>query len=188
MAGSQPGRPHRRVRHPVADARAPSIHNACRDTLRCSAVVTFLAGVALRSAATNWPNRAGINGVVFGATVLALASALPRSVRGSSRTPRRPSTRDGRHFWWQMRFSYVFRVADWFCENPYCQQPSAIAWLASLSLVLTVVYVGSVIVRPSRPHRLEPASILALLFYVVGIIGLIRIVGEQGVVALLHLQ
>jgi hypothetical protein len=37
------------------------------------------------------------------------------------------------------------------------------------------VYVGGVIVRPTRPKRLGPDSILAILIYVVGIIGLLRL-------------
>jgi len=54
----------------------------------------------------------------------------------------------------------------------------AIAWLASLSLVLTVMYIAGVIVRPSRPHRLGPESILALLFYVVELWGCFGLPGE----------
>jgi cation:H+ antiporter len=180
MAGSQPGRPHRRVRHPVADA-ARAKHSTTRvaTLFGVSAVVTFLAGVALEISGNELANRAGINGVVFGATVLALASALPEISSGIE------AVRLGDH---QLAMGDIFGgnafqlclfvVADLVAAKPVLPTTGpAIAWLASLSLVLTVVYVGSVIVRPSRPHRLEPASILALLFYVVGIIGLIRIVG-----------
>jgi hypothetical protein len=38
-----------------------------------------------------------------------------------------------------------------------------------------VVYVGGVIVRPTRPKRLGPDSILATAIYVVGIIGLFQV-------------
>src|ERR1019366_7050574 len=44
--------------------------------------VTFLAGVALEISGNELANRTGINGVVFGATVLALASALPEISSG----------------------------------------------------------------------------------------------------------
>jgi hypothetical protein len=47
--------------------------------------------------------------------------------------------------------------------------------LAALGLALTVMYVGGVIVRPSRPRRLGPDSILAIVFYVIGIVGLLQI-------------
>jgi cation:H+ antiporter len=180
MAGSEPGRPHRRVRHPVADAA-----RAKRSTMRvatlfgASAAVTFLAGVALEISGNELANRAGINGVVFGATVLALASALPEISSGIE------AVRLGDH---QLAMGDIFGgnafqlclfvVADLVAAKPVLPTTGpAIAWLASLGLVLTVMYVGGVIVRPSRPHRLGPESILALLFYVVGIVGLLRIAG-----------
>jgi len=118
--------------------------------------------------------------VVFGATVLALASALPEISSGIE------AVRLGDH---QLAMGDIFGgnafqlclfvVADLVAGETRIANNRSRDCVAGLTeaLVLTVVYVGSVIVRPSRPHRLEPASILALLFYVVGIIGLIRIVG-----------
>jgi cation:H+ antiporter len=180
MTGSQPGRPHRRVRHPVADA-ARAKHSTTRvaTLFGVSAAVTFLAGVALEISGNELANRAGINGVVFGATVLALASALPEISSGIE------AVRLGDH---QLAMGDVFGgnafqlclfvLADLVAAKPVLPTTgAAIAWLASLSLVLTVMYVGGVIVRPSRPNRLGPESILALLFYVVGIVGLLRIAG-----------
>ena len=49
------------------------------------------------------------------------------------------------------------------------------AWLGALSLALTAVYLGGVIVRASRPRRLGPDSIAALVIYAVGIVGLLRV-------------
>jgi cation:H+ antiporter len=180
MAGSQPGRPHRRVPHPVADA-ARAKHSTTRvaTLFGVSAAVTFLAGVALEISGNELADRAGINGVVFGATVLALASALPEISSGIE------AVRLGDH---QLAMGDVFGgnafqlclfvLADLVAAKPVLPTTgAAIAWLASLSLVLTVMYVGGVIVRPSRPNRLGPESILALLFYVVGIVGLLRIAG-----------
>jgi cation:H+ antiporter len=180
MAGSQPGRPHRRVRHPVADA-ARAKHSTTRVAILfgVSAAVTFLAGVALEISGNELANRAGINGVVFGATVLALASALPEISSGIE------AVRLGDH---QLAMGDIFGgnafqlclfvLADLVAAKPVLPTTGpAIAWLASLGLVLTVMYVGGVIVRPSRPHRLGPESILALLFYVVGVVGLLRIAG-----------
>jgi cation:H+ antiporter len=138
-----------------------------------------LAGVALEISGNELANRAGINGVVFGATVLAIATALPEISSGIE------AVRLGDH---QLAIGDVFGgnafqlclfvLADLVAAKPVLPTTGApIAWLASLSLVLTVMYVGGVIVRPSRPNRLGPDSILALFFYVVGIVGLLRIAG-----------
>jgi cation:H+ antiporter len=180
MAGSQPGRPHRRVPHPVADAARAKYSTMRIVTLfGVSAAVTLVAGAALEISGNELANRAGINGVVFGATVLALASALPEISSGIE------AVRLGDH---QLAIGDVFGgnafqlclfvLADLVAAKPVLPTTGApVAWLASLSLLLTVMYTGGVIVRPSRPNRLGPESILALLFYFVGIIGLLRIVG-----------
>jgi len=178
MEGSQPGRPHRRVRHPVADA-ARAKHSTLRvaTVFGASSVVTLLAGVALEISGNELANRAGINGVVFGATVLAFATALPEISSGIE------AVRLGDH---QLAVGDVFGgnafqlclfvVADLVAAKPVLPTTGpANAWLAGLGLALTAVYVGGVIVRPTRPNRLGPDSILAILIYVVGIVGLLRI-------------
>jgi cation:H+ antiporter len=178
MVGSQPGRPHRRVRHPVADAA-----RARNSTLRVitvfgvSAVVTLIAGVALEISGNELANRAGINGVVFGATVLALATALPEISSGIE------AVRLGDHqlavgdiFGGNAFQLCLFVVADLVAAKPVLPTTGAEnGWLAGLGLALTVVYIGGVIVRPTRPQRLGPDSILAILIYVVGIVGLLRL-------------
>lgn len=178
MAGSQPGRPHRRVDLPVSHAaRAKQSTTHVATLFGVSAAVTFVAGMALEVSGNELANRTGMNGVVFGATVLALASALPEISSGIE------AVRLGDH---QLAMGDVFGgnafqlclfvLADLVAAKPVLPTTGpAIAWLASLSLLLTVMYVGGVIVRPSRPHRLGPESILALLFYVVGIVGLLQI-------------
>jgi cation:H+ antiporter len=178
MEGAQPGRPHRRVRHPVADA-ASAKHSTWRvvSVFGISSAVTLLAGVALEMSGNELANRAGINGVVFGATFLALATALPEISSGIE------AVRLGDH---QLAIGDVFGgnafqlclflVADLVAARPVLPTtggPSA--WLAALGLALTVMYVGGVIVRPSRPRRLGPDSILAIVFYVIGIVGLLQI-------------
>lgn len=180
MAGSHPGRPHRRKGHHTSDpVRAKHSTLRVATLFGVSALVTLLAGVALEISGNELANRAGINGVVFGATVLALASALPEISSGIE------AVRLGDH---QLAIGDVFGgnafqlclfvVADLVAAKPVLPSTgAAIAWLASLSLVLTVMYVGGVIVRPSRPHRLGPDSILALIFYAIGIIGLLKIAG-----------
>jgi cation:H+ antiporter len=143
-----------------------------------ASVVTLLAGVLLEITGSELADRAGINGVVFGATALALATALPEISSGIE------AVRLGDH---QLAIGDVFGgnafqlclfvVADLVAMKPTLPTTGAAnAWLAALSLALTAVYIGGVIVRPSRPKRLGPDSILALLIYAVGIVGLLRIV------------
>ena len=178
MEGSQPGRPHRRVRHPVADA-VRATHSTTRvvTVFVVASVVTLVAGVVLEVTGSELASRAGIDGVVFGATVLALATALPEISSGIE------AVRLGDH---QLAIGDVFGgnafqlclfvVADLIAAKPTLPSTGiANAWLAALSLALTSLYVGGVIVRPSRPNRLGPDSILAIVFYAVGIVGLLRL-------------
>ena len=154
MAGSQPGRPHRRVRHPVADAASAKhsmLHVAT--VFGVSSVVTLLAGVALEISGNELADRADVNGVIFGATVLALATALPEISSGIE------AVRLGDHqlavgdiFGGNAFQLCLFVVADLAAAKPVLPTAGAAnGWLAGLSLVLTAVYVGGVIVRPSRP-------------------------------------
>ena len=49
------------------------------------------------------------------------------------------------------------------------------AWLAVLGIALTVIYMIGVIVRAEHPRRIGPDSILAIVVFAVGILGLIRL-------------
>jgi cation:H+ antiporter len=178
MEGAQPGRPHRRVRHPVAD-KASADYSTLRvvSVFGLSSAVTLLAGVMLEVSGNELANRAGINGVVFGATFLALATALPEISSGIE------AVRLGDH---QLAIGDVFGgnafqlclflVADLVAAKPVLPTVGAAnAWLAALGLALTVTYVGGVIVRPTRPSRIGPDSILAIVIYGVGILGLFQV-------------
>ncbi len=179
MEGALPGRPHRRVRHPVAD-QASADYSTARvvAVFVVSSVVTLFAGVMLAISGNELANRAGINGVIFGATFLALATALPEISSGIE------AVRLGDH---QLAMGDVFGgnafqlclflVADLVAAKPVLPTTGAAnAWLAALGIVLTVMYVSGVIVRPTRPRRIGPDSILALVFYGVGIVGLLQVV------------
>lgn len=179
MEGSQPGRPHRRVLHPVAES-AHAKYSMMRivTVFGAASVVTLVAGVVLEISGSELAGRAGINGVVFGATVLALATALPEISSGIE------AVRLGDHqlavgdvFGGNAFQPCLFVVADLVAMKPALPTAGAAnSWLAGLGLALTAIYIGGVIVRSSRPTRLGPDSILALLIYAVGIVGLLRIV------------
>jgi len=176
MPGSLPGRRHRRDAHP--DKPHPY---AKRSTLwiggmfAFACVVTLIAGVALEMSGNKLADRAGINGVIFGATILAVATALPEISSGIA------AVRLGDHalaigdvFGGNAFQVCLFLVADLVAMKPVL--PSAgdsNAWLASLGVALTAIYGFGVIARPQRARlRLGPDSWLALIVFGLGIAGL----------------
>src|SRR5437763_153159 len=69
MPGSAPGRPHHRVKseHPAAP---PPLHaDRALVMFGVASLVTLVAGVMLEQTGNVLADRAGINGVIFGATV-----------------------------------------------------------------------------------------------------------------------
>ena len=118
-----------------------------------------------------------MNGVVFGATVLALATALPEISSGIE------AVRLGDHalaigdiFGGNSFQVCLFLLADAIAAKPVLAQAGTLnSWLAALSIALTAVYAMGLIVRAERPTRLGPDSMLALAIYTVGIVGLIHL-------------
>jgi cation:H+ antiporter len=178
MHGARPGRRHRRV---VAEATpTPFIRRSTASVASLFALaclVTLAAGVALEVTGNDLADRAGINGVVFGATFLALATALPEISSGIE------AVRLGDHqlavadiFGGNSFQVCLFLVADLIAGAPVLAQAGKLnSWLAALSIGLTAVYAMGVIVRAERPRRLGPDSLLAIALYAVGIVGLIHL-------------
>jgi cation:H+ antiporter len=138
-------------------------------------VVTLGAGIALEVTGNDLADRAGINGVVFGATFLALATALPEISSGIE------AVRIGDHqlavgdiFGGNAFQVCLFLVADLVAGAPVLSQAGKLnSWLAALGIGLTAIYAMGVIVRAERPTRIGPDSILAIVLYAVGIVGLV---------------
>ena len=177
MHGAQPGRPHHRAEPSASSQRAgwSTARVALLFGLAC--VVTLGAGIALEITGNELADRAGINGVVFGATFLALATALPEISSGIE------AVRIGDH---QLAIGDIFGgnafqlclfvLADLVAGAPVLSQAGRLnAWLAALSVALTAIYAMGIIVRAERPARLGPDSILAIAVYAIGIAGLIRL-------------
>jgi cation:H+ antiporter len=178
-AGSKPGRPHRRVLHatqPHPFARASNLRVALVFFSGC--VVTLITGVLLELTGNELANRAGVNGIVFGATVLALATGLPEISTGIA------AIRLGDH---QLVMSDVFGgnafqvclflVADLVAGRPVLPTVGhANSWLAGVGIVLTVVYAAAVILRPQRRIvRLGGDSLLVVGLFIVGVLGLLAV-------------
>jgi cation:H+ antiporter len=141
-------------------------------------LVTLGAGVALEVSGNDLANRLNVNGVIFGATVLAGATALPEISSGIA------AVRLGDHalamgdiFGGNAFQVCLFLVADLVAGKPVLPSAGNLnAWLAALGVALTAIYGFGVISRPMHCRfRLGPDSLLALAFFGVGIAGLFAV-------------
>jgi len=179
MPGSRPGRPHRRVRHP-AEKPAPSTITPRRAIVvfALASAVTLAAGVVLELTGNTLATRQGINGVIFGATVLAVASALPEISSGIA------AVRLGDHqlavadiFGGNAFQVCLFLLADLIAGKPVLPSAGDLnGWLAALGVALTIVFAFGVIVRPRRCYlRLGIDSVLVIVVFGLGLAGLFAI-------------
>ncbi|HZO34782.1 MAG TPA: hypothetical protein VFB17_06870 [Gaiellaceae bacterium] len=176
MEGSHPGRKHRRDPHPEQGhplARRTTTQVAGVFGGACA--VTLAAGVALEVTGNKLADHAGVNGVVFGATVLAVATALPEISSGIAAVRLGDNALALGDIFGGNAFQLcLFLVADLVAQTPVLPSAGGLnAWLASLGVGLTAVYAMGVIIRPLRCRaRLGPDSLLALALFGVGVAGL----------------
>jgi cation:H+ antiporter len=179
MPGGRPGRRHRRERHP--DHPHPF---AGSSTLRVAGIfaaacaVTLVAGVVLELTANALATRAGVNGVIFGATVLAAATALPEVSSGIAAVKLGDNALAlGDVFGGNAFQLCLFLVADLIAGSPVLPSAGKLnSWLAALGVALTAVYAIGVVARPQRCRlRMGPDSLLALVLFAVGIAGLVAL-------------
>ena len=179
MPGSRPGR-HRGERartdqpHPYTSSSTARVAGIFG--LAC--LVTLGAGIALEVSGNDLANRLSVNGVIFGATVLAAATALPEISSGIA------AVRLGDHalamgdiFGGNAFQVCLFLVADLVAGKPVLPSAGDLnAWLAALGVALTAIYGFGVISRPMHCRfRLGPDSLLALAFFGLGIAGLFAV-------------
>jgi cation:H+ antiporter len=173
---AHPGRPHRRARRPNGSPAARGAPPAA--VFLVASAVTLAAGVVLAATGNELANRAGINGVVFGATILAAVTALPEVSSGLA------ATRLGDYelamgdvFGGNAFQVCLFLVADLAARRPVLpSQGAANSWIGEVGLILTAVYGAGVIARPRRRFgRLGLDSIAVLVLYAVGIVGLLQV-------------
>lgn len=175
MPGSQRGRTRRERRasdvHPF-----PSSSNArVAVYFGAACAVTLVAGVALEVSGAELAHRAGIDGVIFGATALAAATALPEISSGIAAVRLGDNALAiGDVFGGNAFQICLFLVADLVAGAPVLPTAGRLnAWLAALGIALTSIYSIGIVARPSRTHaRLGPDSILALVVFGLGIAGL----------------
>lgn len=174
---SHPGRPHRRIPHETAPRPYAGASTAKVATVfAAGSAITLVAGVVLADSGNELANRAGINGVIFGATILAAATALPEISTGIAAVKLGDfQLAMGDVFGGNAFQLCLFLVADLVAGRPVLpHQGPANSWIAGVGLVLTAIYAAGVIGRPRRLLlRLGPDSIAVLLVYAVGLAGLV---------------
>lgn len=176
MPGSRPGRRHRRQPHPERPHPfASSTTRLVAAAFLGACAVTLAAGVTLEMTGSALADRAGVNGVIFGATVLAVATALPEISSGIA------AVKLGDHalalgdvFGGNAFQVCLFLVADLIAGAAVLPTAGTLnSWLAALGVALTAVYAIGIIGRPQRCRaRLGPDSILALVLFALGVAGL----------------
>ena len=143
-----------------------------------AAAITLGAGIVLEESGNALAGHIGLSGVLFGATILAAATALPEVSTGLA------SLKLG---------DYQLAVSDIFGGNAFLpvlfllatlvsgnavlpQARNTDVYLTALGGLLTVVYVWGLLFRPRRQWlRMGPDSILVLLLYALGIVGLVGV-------------
>jgi cation:H+ antiporter len=162
-------------KEPIAHSKAKLAEMAASTTrtavvFTVSALVTLAGGVALESSGARIASHLNMTGVLFGATVLAAATALPEVSTGLQ------AVRMG---------DYQLAVSDIFGGNAFLptgkavlpQAQSTDIYLTALAVLLTCVYCYGLIFRSKRMFlRMGLDSIVVLVLYVVGIVGLLAIV------------
>jgi cation:H+ antiporter len=179
MPGGEPGRRHRREKPP--DRPHPYSGTS---TLRIATIflaacaLTLGAGVVLQLSGSTLAGRAGMSGVVFGATVLATVTALPEISSGIAAVRLGDNALAIGDIFGGNAFQVcLFLVADLIAGAPVL--PTAgeqNSWLAALGVALTAIYSVGVIVRPGRClGLLGPDSVLAILAFGLGVAGLVTL-------------
>ncbi len=143
-----------------------------------ASLATLVAGVVLEERCNAIANSLGLSGVLFGATVLAIATSLPEVSTGLA------SVKIG---------DYDLAVSDIFGGNAFLpvlflvatvlsgqsalpQAKNSDIYLASLGILLTAVYIYGLIFRPRRQVlNMGIDSFLVLILYIVGVVGLFAI-------------
>jgi cation:H+ antiporter len=141
-----------------------------------AALITLGGGVLLEESSSGIADHLGLSGVLFGATVLAAATALPEISTGLA------SLKLG---------DYQLAVSDIFGGNAFLPVLFVLAtlvsgeavlpraadsdvYLTALGALLTVFYICGLLFRPRRQWlRLGPDSILVVVAYALGIVGLV---------------
>ncbi|HEU5229098.1 MAG TPA: sodium:calcium antiporter [Ktedonobacteraceae bacterium] len=144
-----------------------------------AAIVTLAAGAALEESGSVIADKIGLSGVLFGATVLAVATALPeistgyQSVKLGAYEMAMSDIFGGNAF-----LPVLFLLADILSgQAALTQAQNTDIYLAGLGILLTTAYMVGIIFRPQRQILdMGLDSFAVLILYLLGIAGLFTIV------------
>jgi cation:H+ antiporter len=143
-----------------------------------AALITLGAGVALAQSGSALAARWGIDGVIFGATILAAVTALPE-ISSGIRAVRlgEVGLAMGDVFGGNQVQLTLFLLADLLAGRPVLHSVSTSStWLGGMGAAVTGVFAIGLIVRPRRKLLgVGPDSLVALLAYALGLWGLVAI-------------
>ena len=143
-----------------------------------AAVATLISGVTIERSGEQFFGNLGLSGVLFGATVLAAATALPELSTGLT------SAKLG---------DYQLTIGDIFGGNaflPVLFLPATVIggeavlpaagrsdiYLTALGAILTIIYMAGLVFRPAKNHaRMGVDSIAVIAIYLIGLAGLIAL-------------
>jgi cation:H+ antiporter len=145
-----------------------------------ASIVTLVAGVALEQSGNALADDLGMNGVIFGAAILAAVTALPevssgiQAVRLGSAGLAMSDIYGGNAM--QLTF---FLLADLLAGRPVLPTASAQSlWLGALGAVVTAYYIlGLLARREKKMLGLGPDSLVVLLTYIGGVVLLTYVPG-----------
>jgi cation:H+ antiporter len=176
MPGSRPGRTHKRKRQPEEPHPYAGSSTAVVALLFATAsAITLGAGVALQESGNVLADRMGLQGAIFGATVLAAATALPEISSGIA------AVRLGDH---QLAIGDIlggnsFQITLFLLADLLAGTPVIVAarhsdvWLGGAGLLMTAIAGAAVIARPKRTYLWLGIDSIAMAVIYAGVIALL---------------
>jgi len=175
-----PGRRHHREPHPAGEhPYAKASTTTVMMIFLAGALVTLGAGVALQESGSLLASRMGLQGAIFGATFLALATALPEissgiaAVRLGDIQLAVGDILGGNSF--QIT---LFLLADLLAGTPVIVAAHrSDVWLGGVGLLMSGIAAAAIIARPKKTFLwLGADSIALVVIYAVGIVFLTRVI------------
>jgi cation:H+ antiporter len=143
-----------------------------------AALATLVAGALAEEGGSAAADQVGLSGALFGATVLAAATSLPELSTGLTAVKQGDEKLAfGDIFGGNAFLPVLFLLAVLVSGQPVLPNAhKADIYLTGLGILLTVIYLAGLIFRPRRQWaRLGPDSILVLVLYLVGVVGLVTL-------------